>query len=394
MRLPDADTGAFPAPRPDTGTLTVPGRDTASVTFPPRPVFAVIITAPAMAAGVAHAVIVHVPWRDAAAAGGGTGSAVLVAATAITVDAAGAGDGTPTVVKTVIDAPAYGEGAASHLVAVTATGLVSAAGSGAGAVVTGVASVLAAAAAGQGTTAVVVVVTPAITVPAAATGAGSAAVTPSVAVTVAAAAVGAGSAVVFTGAQYSDDFDRANGPLGANWVTLGSFAPVIDGNKAQAGTSGPSNTGTVYPARWAQPVATDTHEVSCVVITPATAPNLQRGGGVFVRCDSAGNRVEALVSDTDAYIFTRIGGTLTQRATIPAAIPSGTALRIRASGNVYSVYLAGSSTPALTWTDTGGAISIGANNRYVGILTAGTENFSGTPTGYGYAIDNWVGKDS
>ncbi|PEH74587.1 hypothetical protein CRM89_00070 [Nocardia sp. FDAARGOS_372] len=51
--------------------------------------FAVIITAPAMAAGVAHAVIVHVPWRDAAAAGGGTGSAVLVAATAITVDAAG-----------------------------------------------------------------------------------------------------------------------------------------------------------------------------------------------------------------------------------------------------------------------------------------------------------------
>ncbi|WP_280201406.1 hypothetical protein [Nocardia cyriacigeorgica] len=177
-------------------------------------------------------------------------------------------------------------------------------------------------------------------------------------------------------------------------MTIGSHAPVIANNVAQGGLTGGSNAATIYLARWASPLTSDSQEVSGIVVAPSPA-YLVLGGGGLLRCNSAGDHVEALFTDTGAYILTRTGsGTATARTSQTGlSIPSGTAWRFTAVGNVYSIYLGGSGTPTVTWTDTGGAISIGPGSRYVGIVLGTQENISGVAQGYGYNIDNWVGRD-
>lgn len=195
-----------------------------------------------------------------------------------------------------------------------------------------------------------------------------------------------------SGATYSDDLNRANGGLGSNWVTL-TNAPVINTNKAQGGTTGPNNAATIYAARWTSALLTDTQRVDCTVQTPTGTAALGLGSGPIVRCDSSGNRVEALCTNNSVHIFTRISGTGTQRAQQTGlTINSGTAVGLTAVGNVYSIYLAGSGTPTLTWTDSGNLITIGSTTRYVGFVSIAQKDIGGNPS-YGYAIDDWVGAD-
>lgn len=194
------------------------------------------------------------------------------------------------------------------------------------------------------------------------------------------------------GVTYSDDFNRANGGLGSNWTTL-TNAPVIASNVAQAGTTGPSNTFTVYGARWVDPVLTNNQEVSCTVHTPPAPSTPTLGSGLVLHCDSSGNRVEAVIASDAVYFFTRISGTGTQRASQTVTVNSGTAIRATAVGNVYSIYLAGSGTATLTWTDSGNLVGSGSSNRYLGLITLSQKNIGGSISGYGYNIDNWVGKD-
>jgi hypothetical protein len=193
------------------------------------------------------------------------------------------------------------------------------------------------------------------------------------------------------GVSYSDNFDRANGGLGANWVTI-TNAPVISTNKVQGGTTGPAGASTVYGARWTTALLTDAQEVTSTAVTPTGTASLGLGAGPFLRCNSSGDRVEALVTNTTAYIFTRIGGTPTQRASQAATINSGTLVRLTAVGDVYSVYLGGSGTPTVTWTDSGSVIAIGSGTRYVGLTAITSEDFASNPS-YSYALDDWTASD-
>ncbi|MCC3311547.1 hypothetical protein [Nocardia africana] len=219
--------------------------------------------------------------------------------------------------------------------------------------------------------------------------------TPSVAagVTIALApATGSGSAPApdfASGITVTDDFNRADGGLGANWTTIGANAPVIASNRAQAGTPGIGQT-LAYIARHNTALTTDTQEVVFVPIAATVGPTPAQGAGAFLRSTSAGNFVCVSVTDTQAFINTYISGTFTNRAT-SGTISAPTSVRFTAVGNVYSVYINGSATAAVTWTDSGALIGIGSSNRYFGLFSNAVYSFSGGNRGY--AIDSIIARD-
>lgn len=188
--------------------------------------------------------------------------------------------------------------------------------------------------------------------------------------------------------QLADTFNRADGAIGSDW-TGAITAPVIATNRAQAATP-PTSTTTVYGAKHVTALTSDSQEVTFVPIAPTTGSALGLGGGAFLRCAASGDRVEVAVTNTQAVISTRIGGTGTSRATVSISTP--TAVRMTAIGNVYSVYINGSGTPAATWTDSGGLIAIGSGTRGVGIVCVGSTNAINQTT-RGYAIDSWTAQD-
>lgn len=192
---------------------------------------------------------------------------------------------------------------------------------------------------------------------------------------------------VKVGVSLSDDFNRANGALGANWTAIGT-APTIVTNRAQAGTPGFNST-VFYAARHVTALNGDTQEVTFVPIAATANAAATVGGGAFLRCDSSGNRVEVAITSTQVIIGTRISGTATNRAT---ASSTGTpSVRMTAVGTLYSAYLNGSGTPAVTWTDSGGLVSIGSGNRYAGIVTATIDSFGSVSRGW--SIDSWTAAD-
>ncbi len=188
--------------------------------------------------------------------------------------------------------------------------------------------------------------------------------------------------------QLADTFNRADGAIGSDW-TGAVTAPVIATNRAQAATP-PTSTTTVYGAKHITALTSDSQEVTFVPVAPTTGSSLGLGGGAFLRCAASGDRVEVAVTNTQAVISTRIGGTGTSRATVSISTP--TAVRMTAIGNVYSVYINGSGTPAASWTDSGGLIAIGSGTRGVGIVCVGSTNAINQTT-RGYAIDSWTAQD-
>lgn len=190
------------------------------------------------------------------------------------------------------------------------------------------------------------------------------------------------------GVSLSDDFNRSNGALGANWTAIGT-APTIVTNRAEAGTPG-LNTTVVYAARHNTPLGSDTQEVIWNPITATAGSSTSLGGAAFLRSTSGGDRVEVAITNTQVIINTRIGGTSTSRATASASSP--TSVRMTAVGNVYSAYLNGSGTAAVTWTDSGNVITIGSTTRYVGIVCVANTNFASSTT-RGWSVDAWSAAD-
>lgn len=190
------------------------------------------------------------------------------------------------------------------------------------------------------------------------------------------------------GVSLSDDFNRANGALGANWTAIGT-APTIITNRAEAGTPGVNQT-VVYAARHVTPLSSDTQEVTWTPIAATLGSTTSLGGAAFLRSTSGGDRVEVAITNTQVIINTRIGGTSTSRATASASSP--TSVRMTAVGNVYSAYLNGSGTAAVTWTDSGNVITIGSTTRYVGIVCVANTNFARSTT-RGWSVDAWSAAD-
>lgn len=197
---------------------------------------------------------------------------------------------------------------------------------------------------------------------------------------------------VLLAVEYSDNFDRANGALGANWATMGTWPPpVINGNKAQGGTTAPTSQGRAYAARYASALRGDTQEVEFIVVNPTGTAALNIGGGAFVRANSTGDRVDLIVTNNSVHLMTRIGSNTVDQAAATGlpTIAAGTAFKLRCVGNVYTGYRAG--VQVVQWTDSSGLIAIGSGTRHAGVLCVEQKNQLGSPS-WGWAIDNWVAR--
>ncbi len=145
------------------------------------------------------------------------------------------------------------------------------------------------------------------------------------------------------GGEIFDDFNRANGALGANWSLSGSGTIAVSGNAAFCSVSGgcfamwvgtPPTVSDPHSYVQAQYVAMSTGALQ-VVILRAGAANSSSGGYYGGR-------------DNTNYVIGKMGvGNL---VTSPASMVSGDVMRLEAVGNVLTLYKNGISV--LSTTDT------------------------------------------
>lgn len=187
------------------------------------------------------------------------------------------------------------------------------------------------------------------------------------------------------GVRYTDDFNRAAGNLGPNWVYAnGTTAPSVGTNRAEY-TSGTDGT---YGARWVDPVLTDD---AIVEITTSGALN-DRNNYLILRANSnftwwvgfffRSNRVSIAT-----YTSGALGGQVIRNfVDATTNIASGSVMRATAIGNTYTLYHNGAQK--VQWVDSGNAGFVGPNYRYGGFGMARSSFASSAP------LDNFVLQDS
>lgn len=175
--------------------------------------------------------------------------------------------------------------------------------------------------------------------------------------------------------SFSDDFNRANGAIGSNYIVpvSGQPQPTIVSNIAQS----PITSGTVLvPALFKDPMTTDSMSASMVV----AAPNSNGQSELYVRASSTGYTIGtnqtrpnyALVGGVFGQklgIYSINNGTMTERAvkTSGVNLVAGDLVELRASGSTVRLFLNGAEQ--LNWSDPGGQALTGAEYRYCGFCT-------------------------
>ncbi|QIS16399.1 DUF7257 domain-containing protein [Nocardia arthritidis] len=201
------------------------------------------------------------------------------------------------------------------------------------------------------------------------------------------------SAIWSGGVRFSDNFNRADGALGANWVAIGSHAPVIAGNKADSPYAGGANSSVSYVARWSAPSESDDQDVAVTLAAPAGDQSGSLYAGVVLRAGAGdGPMVTVVATETGIRIVTlnSLTASTVRAETNGLTIAPGTKLRVTAVGNTYQAYLAG--TQRISWTDTANVVSKGVNYRFVGIwISAATDALGSSSSSW--AMDNWSGGD-
>jgi hypothetical protein len=178
-------------------------------------------------------------------------------------------------------------------------------------------------------------------------------------------------------ATVTDDFNRANGALGANWTTFRN-ALTITSNQVFA-------TGSLNDcdALWnGTPIGTANHYAQ---ITGTLAAN--SSVDVFVRASDSSNFCYGQWSafDGNYHIFEVVAGTETDldSAAAPGAFSTVT-LKIVASGSTYELFADGVSVCTAASTLTVGSIGFGSA-KYDGTSTL--DNFEGGDVVGGAAFD-------
>jgi hypothetical protein len=186
-----------------------------------------------------------------------------------------------------------------------------------------------------------------------------------------------GSLLAFTqtamAATASDNFNRANGALGASWTKISDGAMTISG-QAVAGTSSTANTGDLWTA------STFTGN-QFSQITTSTQLTGGQWIGVAVRANNTGQQAYVGIyywnnGSPDMRLYRRSGGTWIQLGSTYAsgALAVGSQLQIQAVGSKVSLLANG--TPRISVTDT--------------TLTAGKPGI----IAFGKSTaDNWTGGD-
>lgn len=194
--------------------------------------------------------------------------------------------------------------------------------------------------------------------------------------------------------DYLDDFNRANGSPGSNYVTAffagqSGVTPVISSNQLRAGTTTTNNTNTqVTTLRNDAETLTDNQIISARVVSAANG----LFAGVVGRASLDGQWAAVAVWNNAAVgIQTRRNGV-------------GDAVRANVSGNfltandtvlfdidenVFRVIRnrAGTLSTLATWTDTGNAYPGDPSRRFGGVLMNSDRNVFGTQ-GWGTNLDD------
>lgn len=384
MRWPGPDNRRSPLPSPDDRFARFPGPDHRATAFPTPPIPTRFRTAAAVGSGVASGLVVILPWRDGAAVGGGVATAAIETSVAINAAASGVGTVTAVIERPDLDAPAFGSGSASATIIPVVLMPAMFAGSGSSTSTSHPAAVINAAASGTGTASATLA--PRIVIPSAAAGSGAAtaALAPRPSITAPASGSGSASAAVTIAYTYTDNFNRANGVLGGNWVYgVSNISPQISGNQA-AYTSTTAINGT---ARWVSATATDDQRVAFTTRSALTS----QYDFLILRCNSGFTSwVGAIITTGGLQISTYTSGAAggqTARATAAGdpGIASGSVVTFTAIGNTYTLYDDG--VQKLQWVDSGGVATVGASNRYggFGISRAGLTN--------GAPVDDFLFQD-
>lgn len=170
---------------------------------------------------------------------------------------------------------------------------------------------------------------------------------------------------------FGDSFDRADGPLGSNWIARKSGLQVVSNRAAMAaGGVGVSS---------AVPRFTTNNQGVRVTLPGSPSPSGQ--SAVFLRASSAMMVGFIMATGSDNRIVTCPGFDVgnassfpncTTRATssspFPGPAPSSRPYELTAVGNVYTAkWMNGSSTVSFSWTDSGGIVPINSGQREAAI---------------------------
>ncbi|MBX4168026.1 hypothetical protein K3M35_05010 [Rhodococcus sp. DMU2021] len=188
----------------------------------------------------------------------------------------------------------------------------------------------------------------------------------------------------------SDTFNRADGVLGSGWQSF-SMAPVIAGNKAQAGSGGSNNTTNVHSALNALSLPGLDQEVQFTIAAPVGTLDSDRGVGALVRGTGTAQRTYVVggVTGSAAYINTYQNGTATQVANRTGlAFSVGNTFVFRAQGNKYMLLRDG--VEILVWTDSSNAFPVDSTFVRWGFEVANVKSFYSTS--YGFAVDTISGR--
>lgn len=184
----------------------------------------------------------------------------------------------------------------------------------------------------------------------------------------------------------TDDFNRADGLLGANWTTFAygadtSVVPRVISNQFRAPATLTNNQNNQCSALYTG--------VACTKNDMATRATMTVGEnglymGPIVRGDAAGNNfvLAAITSATGTTgIHTRINNVVTRRTTsATTAYAAADEFELRAVGNVYTLIRNpdGAATTISTWTDSSNLFPVGATQRHGGLYHNSDRNTFGT----------------
>ncbi|WP_280404973.1 hypothetical protein [Nocardia brasiliensis] len=205
-----------------------------------------------------------------------------------------------------------------------------------------------------------------------------------------------------TKVSISDDFNRANGPLGGNYEQGTGLFVVIFNNVAGQPDEKSTNVVNNYWGFPNQRLGTDNHDVSAKAVIPVNglevvldANQLAMGVGVRFKLWPNGSGVTAHMWDDQVSIYSwSADGTATERQkTTGLSIAAGSRLRLAAVGRTYTAYVNG--TQRCQWVDsaTNPVVPVGPDYRKTAFFVRARKISNGNYDLSSWCVDDWSAAD-
>lgn len=214
--------------------------------------------------------------------------------------------------------------------------------------------------------------------------------------TVAAQFTGSGTLAATTKLQFSDSFTRANGALGSNWtgVNIAGTAGVVPVIASDAFAPGTATSDTQQVGIYSVQALSGADMRVRATISGTISSTLL--SGVILRATSgfsaSGTGVVALLSSSTTYIYAALSSSWSSEASVSySSWVAGDVIEFRAVGTLYSVIRNPDTSPVtvLTWTDSGGAVTVTSSMRYAGLYVRSNSGGASSNT-----WKNFVARDN